>query len=120
MADIKLRTGEILYQFPSEVAHALICLGLAEKFVPLPPEKKVGSLTFYIDRTRSSGEPYVHYQCDMCSQSGALLNSNPAGSPGRSAAKSAEESARAFVFWHCGKKEVLPEALVQDFKKAFE
>jgi hypothetical protein len=120
MADIKLRTGEILYQFPSDVAHALICLGLAEKFVPPPPEKKVGSLTFYIDRTRSSGEPYVHYKCDACSQSGALLNSNPAGSPGRSAAKSAEESARAFVFWHCGKKEVLPEAFVQDFKKAFE
>lgn len=85
MADIKLRTGEILYQFPTDVAHALICLGLAEKHIIPTPEKKPGSLRFAMDRTRSSGEPYVHYKCDACSQSGALLNSNPAGSPGRSA-----------------------------------
>jgi hypothetical protein len=120
MANIKLRTGEILYEFPSDVAHALICLGLAEKYIIPTPEKKIGALSFLVDRTRSTGEPYIHYSCNVCSQSGALLNSNPAGSPGRSAAKSAEESARAFVFWHCGKKEVLPEAVIADFKKAFE
>jgi hypothetical protein len=119
MANIKLRTGEILYEFPSDVAHALICLGLAEKYIIPTPEKKPGALRFTFDRLPSSGEACIKFACDSCSQSGILLNSVPVGTPSRSAAQYAEDAARAFAFWHCGRKETLPEAYIAEFIKAF-
>jgi len=119
MSDIKLRTGEILYEFPSDVAHALICLGLAEKYIAPPPEKKVGALRFAVERVPSTGEPCIKFSCPACSQSGFLLNSVPVGTPARSAAKYAEDAARAFAYWHCGKKETLAEAIIAEFTKAY-
>jgi hypothetical protein len=128
MADIKLRTGEILYQFPSDVAHALICLGLAEKYIAPPPEPKRGSANFLMDRGLVSGEPCIKFRCEACSQGGVVLNPYPSGrsvQEGRRmvhvpAAQCAEEAARAFAFWHCGQKQVLPESLIQEFRKRFE
>jgi len=119
MANIKLRTGEILYEFPSEVAHALICLGLAEKYSIPAPDKKPGVLRFALERPPISREPCIRFACDSCSQGGYLLNSHPHGVPGHGPAQFAEDTARAFTFWHCGKKEVLPEALIQQFKESF-
>lgn len=128
MADIKLRTGEILYQFPSDVAHALICLGLAEKYVAPPPEPNRGSATFLLDRGLVSGDPCIRFRCEACSQGGVVLNPYPGGKwveEGRrrtflSSGQCAENAARGFFFWHCGKRESLPEPLIVEFKEAFQ
>jgi hypothetical protein len=114
-------TGKIFYEVSSQLAALLIeaLPTVFEKVERSAPEKKRGSARFTLERSLTGGEPHIRYACDACNQSGVLLNPCPTGGPGRSAAKHAEDAARSFFFWHCGKKEVLPEALIQQFKQAF-
>jgi hypothetical protein len=123
-------TGKVFYQIDTQIAALLIeaLPTVFEKLASPPPEKKIGSLKFNFDRTLTTGEPRITYRCDACGQGGTLINWYSSGRPveeGRrsvhiSAARCAEEAARAFFFWHCGKKEVIPEALIEQFRKAFE
>jgi hypothetical protein len=129
--DVKsTRSGKVFYQIDSQIAALLIeaLPTVFEKVTALPPEKKTGSLTFNFDRALTTGEPCIKFRCDACSQGGYVVNPYPQGRPVdegrrsvyRSAAQCAEEAARAFFFWHCGKKEIIPEALIEQFRKAFE
>lgn len=115
-------TGKTFYQIDSQVASLLVeaLPTVFEKVEKAAPEKQPGSARFALDRSLTRGEPHISFSCDACGQGGALLNSHPSGTPGRSAAQYAEDSARAFAFWHCGKKEVLSETLIKDFRKTFE
>jgi hypothetical protein len=114
-------TGKIFYQIDSQIGSLLIeaLPTVFEKMEKTAPEKKTGSARFFLERSLTRGEPHIQYACDACNQTGVLLNPCPTGEPGRSAAKHAQDAARSFFFWHCGKKEVLPEALIQQFKQAF-
>ena len=123
-------TGKVFYQIDTQIAALLIeaLPTVFEKLAPPPPEKKIGSLKFNFDRALTSGEPCVRYRCDACGQGGVLINPHLSGRSAQEgkrrvhvhAAQCAEEAARAFFFWHCGKKEVIPEALIEQFRKAFE
>lgn len=123
-------TGRIFYKIDSQIAALLIeaLPSVFEKVDAPPPQKKIGSLKFNFDHALTTGEPHIKFGCDACSQGGFLVNPYPQGRPvqeGRRsvhlhAAQCAENAARSFYFWHCGKKEVLPEALIQEFRKAFE
>jgi hypothetical protein len=122
--DIRVTSSNrIFYQVPTDIAALLMEAFPAsfEKVEKTAPEKKIGSARFTFQRSSLTGaEPHIHYACDACSQGGYLLNSHPLGTPGCSAAKYAEDAARVFAFWHCGRKEVLSEQLIVEFKKAFE
>jgi hypothetical protein len=117
------RTGKVFYQIDSQIG-ALLVEALPSVFEKIektaPPDKKAGSARFALERSLTGGEPHIKYVCDACGQSGVLLNPCPSGAPGRTAAQHAEDAARSFFFWHCGKKEVLPDALVQQFKQTVE
>jgi hypothetical protein len=115
-------TGRTFHQIDSQIGSLLIeaLPTVFEKVEKAAPEKKAGSARFALERTLTAGEPHIKFACDACGQSGVLLNPNPSGAPGRTAAQRAEDAGRSFFFWHCAKKETLPEALVQQFKQAFE
>jgi|SRR5882724_2171926 len=116
------RTGKVFYQLDSQIGALLVeaLPSIFEKVEKTMQEKKAGSARFALERTLTAGEPYIKFACDACGQSGVLLNPNPSGAPGRTAAQHAEDAGRSFFFWHCAKKETLPDALVQQFKQAFE
>ena len=109
-------TDRIFYQVPTDIA-ALLIEAFPASFEKIekaaPPTKKPGSLNFNLERAISTGDPVVRYQCAACAQGGVLFNSGIT-------AQSAEKTARDFFFWHCGKKEVLPEQFINQFVKAFE
>jgi hypothetical protein len=109
-------TGKTFYQIDSQIASLLIealpsVFESVEK--PTQPTKKLGSLRFNVERSLSQNEPLVRYQCAACAQGGVLFNSGIT-------AQSAEKTAREFFFWHCGKKEVMPEPFINQFVKEFE
>jgi len=109
-------TGKVFYQVDSQIASLLIealpsVFESVEKV--LPPTRKPGSLQFNFERSLSQNEPIVRYQCAACAQGGVLFNSGIT-------AQSAEKTAREFFFWHCGKKEIMPEQFVNQFVQAFE
>jgi hypothetical protein len=107
-------SGKTFFQIPSEIAALLMEAFPAsfEKVAP-PPTKKPGSLGFRLESSMSKGEPCVRYECVACSQGGVLFNNGIT-------AQSAEKTARAFFFWHCGKKEVLPESFINAFTDEFK
>src|SRR5580704_17829488 len=112
-------SGRIFYQIDTQIAALLIeaLPTVFEKVTAPTPEKKTGSLTFNFDRALTTGEPCIKFRCEACSQGGYVVNPYPQGRPvdegrrsiHRSSAQCAEDAARAFFFWHCGKKEVLSE-----------
>jgi len=123
-------TKKVFYQIDTQIAALLIeALPTVFEQVNAPlPQKKIGSLKFNFDRALTSGEPCIRFRCDVCSQGGVVLNPYPSGrsveegrrSVRRPPAQCAEDAARAFYFWHCGKKETLPESLITEFRKTFE
>jgi hypothetical protein len=116
-------TGKIFYQIDTQIA-ALLIEALPTVFErvekPAPAEKQAGALEFAIDHALTTGEACLKFHCPQCGQGGVVLNGYPNGKPGQNASKFAEEAARSFYFWHCGKKEVLPQSLIDAFKGAFE
>jgi hypothetical protein len=123
-------TGKVFYQIDTQIAALLIeaLPTIFEKLEAPQPTKKIGSLKFKFDRALTTGEPCIRFCCEACSQGGFVLNPYPSGrsveegtrSVRRLPAQCAEDVARAFYFWHCGKKETLPESSITEFKKAFE
>jgi hypothetical protein len=109
-------TGKTFYQIDSQIANLLI-EALPTVFESVekaqPTTKKPGVLRFNVERSLSQNEPMVRYQCAACAQGGVLFSSGIT-------AQSAEKTAREFFFWHCGKKEVMPEQFINQFVKEFE
>ncbi|HEY2390279.1 MAG TPA: hypothetical protein VGK22_03825 [Candidatus Angelobacter sp.] len=115
--DIRVTSSNrVFYQVPTDIAALLMEAFPAsfEKIEKAPlPTKKPGSLGFRLESSMSKGEPCVRYECVACSQGGVLFNNGIT-------AQSAEKTARAFFFWHCGKKEVLPESFINAFTDEFK